>query len=246
MKSAETLDRLAGDWHVYQLRDGHRFSTDDQVCAWHASRERPEALRLLDLGCGIGSVGLSTLHGLPAAATMVGIEAQEVSFGLAERSLAHNGLEARVRLIRGDIRDPSLLDERFELITGSPPYTPLGKGVVSPHPQRAACRMELRGSVFAYAEAARRWLAPGGAFCFVMAAGDPRTEAAPAAHGLIVTSRIDYVFREGRPPTVATLFCEREEDGPHPERRTETVVVRGADGEFSAVYEQIRAGFAPT
>ncbi|TNE85398.1 MAG: methyltransferase domain-containing protein [Deltaproteobacteria bacterium] len=241
----ETLDRIAGNWHIYQLKHGHRFSTDDQVCAWHAAREFPQARRLLDLGCGLGSVGLSLLHRLGPDATLVGIEAQDVSFELATRTVAHNGLEDRVRILHGDIRDASLLDERFELITGSPPYIPLGKGVVSPHPQRAACRMELRGSIFDYAESARRWLAPGGGFCVVMAAGDPRTEEGPIAAGFEILSRVDYAFREGRPPTIATLFCRPKEEGPFPPRRDETVIVRAADGEFSEEYAEIRAGTDP-
>jgi tRNA1Val (adenine37-N6)-methyltransferase len=242
----ETLDRIAGHWEIFQLRDGHRFSTDDQVCAWHAVREAPESRRVLDLGCGIGSVGLSTLHRLGSASTMVGIEAQDVSLGLARRTLAHNGLTDRIRLIAGDLRDPTILNETFDLITGSPPYFPLGKGVVSPHPQRAACRMELRGSVIDYARAARRWLSPGGGFCFVMAAGDPRAEAGPLSAGFRILSRVDYAFREGRPPTIATLFCRREEDSPHVPRTDELVVIRGSSGSYSPAYEAIRAGTAPT
>ena len=60
----ESLDRLCGDWHVFQLKKGHRFSLDDIACSWRAANAMPHARRLLDLGCGIGSVGLSTLHKL--------------------------------------------------------------------------------------------------------------------------------------------------------------------------------------
>ncbi|MCO4743609.1 MAG: methyltransferase domain-containing protein [Proteobacteria bacterium] len=244
----ETLDRLAGDWSVFQLRDGHRFSTDDQVCAWHATREMPDALDALDLGSGIGSVGLLVLHRLAPEAKLEGIEAQDVSIALARRSVAHNGLADRVSYHDGDIRDPGVLQEgrRFELITGSPPYFPLGTCVVSPHPQRAACRVELRGSVMAYAEAAQRWLAPGGGFCFVMASGDERAERAPEEHGFTVLSRIDYLFREGRPPTVSTFFCRRTSEGPFPDRRHETVVVRDRHGEWTPEYLAIRSAVGPS
>src|SRR5690606_10536143 len=125
----ESLDRLVGDWHILQLKRGHRFSTDDLVCAWRATLAVPHARRLLDLGCGIGSVGLSALHRLPADATLVGVEAQDVSIGLARRTVARNGLSDRVRLVHGDLRDPGVLDadlvgDGFDLITGSPPYIP--------------------------------------------------------------------------------------------------------------------------
>lgn len=239
----ETLDRLVGSWRLFQLRRGHRFSTDDLVTAWRGATALPNARRLLDLGCGIGSVGLVTLHRMAADATLVGIEAQEVSVGLARRSVALNGLSDRVRIVRGDLRDAAVLDpaERFELITGSPPYVPLGHGVISPVPQRAGARIELRGSVYDYCEAARRWMAPGGRFCFVMAAADPRTEDAPAAHGLVVVERTDVVFREGRDPHIATLVCARAEDGPHPDRASRVLVVRDAGGEWTDDYLAFRA-----
>lgn len=237
----ESLDRLVGDWRILQLKRGHRFSTDDLVCAWRASSWSPRATRLLDIGCGIGSVGLSVLFRAPQQATLTGVEAQEVSQDLARRTAALNGLSERVRILHGDLRDPEVLDPdaRFELITGSPPYIPEGKGVISPVPQRAYARIELRGSVFDYCHAARRWLAPGGAFTFVMAAADARTEEAPPAAGLRVVERWDYVFAPDREPLVATLVCMREEDDPPP-RRTGQLVIRGGDGEWTDDYLAFR------
>ena len=237
----ESLDSLIGDWNIFQLRKGHRFSTDDLVCAWRASLASPRGRRLLDMGSGIGSVGLATLWRMDPEATLVTIEAQEISYDLAKRTVAHNGLEGRVTLHHGDLRDPSILDEgaRFDVITGSPPYIPEGKGVMSPIPQRAGARMELRGSVYDYCAAARRWLAPGGRFTFVMAAQDPRTEDAPATHGLAVVERWDYVFAARREPHIATLVCARVEDDPPP-RQSGTLVVRGMDGRWTDEYLAFR------
>lgn len=237
----ESLDRLVGDWHILQLRRGHRFSTDDLVCAWRGTLAAPGARRYLDIGCGIGSVAMSALYRLPADATVIGVEAQEVSVALARRSVARNGLAGRARILHGDLRDPEVLDAglRFELITGSPPYIPLGTGVVSPVPQRAGARMELRGSVYDYCEAAKRWLAPGGRFCFVMAAADARTEDAPLKAGLQVVERFDYVFARGRDPLVCTLICAHAEEelGPRAEGR---LVIRGPDGEWTDEYLAFR------
>jgi tRNA1(Val) A37 N6-methylase TrmN6 len=237
----ETLDPLVGDWQVLQLRRGHRFSVDDIVCAWRAAAALPQARRLLDIGCGIGSVGTSTLWKLGHAdATLVGVEAQQISVDLNRRSVRLNGLEDRITVVHGDLRDPDVIPERlrpaggFELITGSPPYIPEGKGVMSPIPQRAGARMELRGSVFDYCEAARRWLAPGGRFAFVMAAADERTEAAPPAHGLRVVERLDVTFRAGREPHIAVLVCARVEDvADDVSRRTHSLTLRDADGELT-------------
>ena len=240
-KAEETVDKLIGDWRIVQLKRGHRFSTDDLVTAWRASRALPRARSLLDLGCGVGSVGLATLRHLPPDATLTGIEAQQISADLARKSVALNGLETRATILDGDLRDPRVLDAdaRFDLITGSPPYVPEGTGLISKHPQRAHARIELRGSVFDYCAAAARWLAPEGRFCFVMLAADPRTEEAPRAAGLAVVERWDYVFGAGRAPHIATLVCARAEAWSG-ERQQGRLDIRGDDGEWTEAYQRFR------
>jgi tRNA1(Val) A37 N6-methylase TrmN6 len=63
---------------------------------------------------------------------------------LARKSASYNGLKDRYDIREGDFRESGVLhaDERFDLITGSPPYFPLEAGVKSEHPQRVACRFE--------------------------------------------------------------------------------------------------------
>lgn len=244
-KPEETLDPITADWSIYQLRRGHRFSTDDLAVAWRASRARPHAERILDIGCGIGSVGLSTLWNLSESTRLVGVEAQSMSLALARKSVAHNGLEERVQLFHGDLRDESVLpagvipDGGFPLITGSPPYIPVGKGVIPDHPQKASARFELRGSVYDYCKTAKRLLAKDGAFGFVMAAGDPRTEDAVVQAGLVVEERLDVVFRAGRPPLICVLVCCHPEFAPS-SRRTLELVVRDEDGEWTESYDVFR------
>lgn len=242
----ETLDQLIGDWWVHQLRGGHRFSTDDLMVAWRAATLSPGARRLLDLGCGIGSVGLYALGMMePSDATLTGVEAQEMSVGLVRRSVTYNGLNERVQIVHGDIRDPGVLPQgaTFDLVTGSPPYLPVGKSVLSPHPQRAACRNEMRGSVIDYCQAAVRWMAPGCRFSFVMLAHDPRIQQGLAEAGLVVVEWFDVIFREGRPPLVAVVTAMRAEDAVGVEARRDAIVIRDRDGKMSEEYSALRRGF---
>ena len=235
----ESLDQLTGDWWIFQLRKGHRFSTDDTVTAWTAGMARPDATRLIDIGAGLGSVGLMTLHFMAPEATSVFVEAQEVSHKLCRKTIAYNGLENRVELRLGDLRDESSAPESgtFDLVTGSPPYTPVDKGVVSSHPQRAACRMELRGSVYDYCQTAARLMKPDGTFVFVHTAHDPRPEKAIAEAGLVLNERRDVLFRDGRPPTIAVFRCsftgDRQDAAPF--------VMRTADGGWGPHRDLIRA-----
>ena len=61
----------------------------------------------------------------------------------------------------------SAASETFDLVLGSPPYFPLGTGIEGDHPQKVACRFELRGDIADYARVAARHLAPGGVFACV-------------------------------------------------------------------------------
>lgn len=233
-----TLDRLAGDWRIFQLARGHRFSADDLLTAWFAAGLAPGARRLLDLGAGIGSVGLLTLWRMAPESRLVMVEAQEVSHRLARRTITWNGLGARVEARLGDLRDPAVVPPGpFDLVTGSPPYIPLGKGHVSPHPQKAACRMELRGTIADYAATAARVLAPDGWFVACFAGTDPRAEAGIAAAGLALAFRRDVRFRAHLPPTI-TLLAARHVAGPT--ERLPDLVIREAEGRWSDAYLDIR------
>ena len=52
----ETLDAISGHFRIFQLRRGHRFSTDDVLTAWYGTTWAPSPSSVLDLGSGIGSV----------------------------------------------------------------------------------------------------------------------------------------------------------------------------------------------
>ncbi|MCA9572148.1 MAG: methyltransferase, partial [Myxococcales bacterium] len=228
-REAETLDPLVGTWDVLQLRRGHRGSTDDRLTAWRAIAQRPEARTYLDLGAGVGTVGLTALWHLPHA-HLTAVEAQEVSHGLFRRTVEHNGLQERVTAVHADIRDPALFAEgtRFDLVTGSPPYIPVGSGTMSPHPQKAHCRLEIRGGLEVYCEAARRWMAPDGRFVFVMLAADERTERFPVEAGLRIVERTDVTFRDDQGRFIAVCVCAHQEvDVPRVDRHLQ---VRGPDG----------------
>lgn len=235
-----TLDRLSGDWWIYQRRRGQRYSTDDVLTAWLALQARPRALRLLDLGAGIGSIGLLALRLLPAEARLVSVEILAESAALARRSIAMNGVADRVTVLAGDLRDPAVLagEAAFDLVTANPPFLPLVAGSPSPYPARRAARFELHGDVFDSCRAAARALAPGGRFVLCHGAADGRPERAVAEAGLALLERLPIVFAAGRKPHLALRLCGRAaEAGPCVER--EPLVVRDGSGARSAAYVEV-------
>ena len=249
----ETLDAISGHFRIFQLKAGHRFSTDDVLTAWYGTSWAPSASRVLDLGSGIGSVGMIAAWRLPGA-SFVTIEAQEESVRLAQKSAAYNGLEQRYAIRHGDFRDGFLLgaEERFDLVLGSPPYFPLGTGVEGDHPQKVACRFELRGDIRDYCAATAAHLAPGGVFaCVFPEEQRARAESAAREAELTVVRRRPIVFREGEPPLITLFAMVRA--GDLPERlRAQTwveppLVIRAADGSVHAEYAAVKLsiGFPP-
>ncbi len=225
----EDLSFLTGDFRIFQLRDGHRWSLDDFMTAYVALEAAPEAAHALDLGCGIGSVLLMVAWGLPSA-SLVGVEAQDVSIALARRSVAYNGVEDRCALHHGDLRDETLLPSgtTFDLVTGTPPYIPIGSGLVSSRAQRGPCCFETRGGIEDYAARAAQLLAPNGAFVACYGAYPAtRGEDAVRAAGLELVRRVDVVPRAGKPVLFRVLVARR---GAVVAPRVDTFVVRDAAG----------------
>lgn len=253
----ETCDAISGGYRLYQYREGHRFSTDDVLVAWFASTYTVRAEKVLDLGSGIGSVGMIAAWRLPYA-QFVTVEAQAMSVKLAKKSRAYNQLEDRYDIREADFRSSEWLrsDESFDLITGSPPYFPETDGVVAEHPQKAACRFELRGNIADYCLAAARALAPGGMFFVVFPRiQEDRTIAAARDAGLKILRSREVILKEGDLPLLALYQMGRTTDFPTPFLslldhfgfREAPLTIRKRDGTIHPEYSVVKlsVGFPP-
>jgi tRNA1Val (adenine37-N6)-methyltransferase len=237
----ETLDRLTSKLRIIQKRRGHRAAVDDNLLAWAAARACPSAVRILDLGSGKGTAAMLLLQRLPRC-RVIGLEALEVSHDLAMRNALLNGLTDRWEARLGDLRDPSLLagEALFDLITGAPPFMPVGSGVMPADAQRAAGRFELRGGIREYAAAAAGYLAPRGRIVFLMdglARSRARAEQAFAASNLRLRGIMTVHHRpDGHP--IYRIFEASVEPGPVIE---ESLCIRPVDGNgFAPEYEAVR------
>ncbi len=205
-------DLLTADVRILQRRRGHRYSIDDLVTAheavqaWRRTSATPPAYA--DLGCGIGSVLLLVGWALSPSRVM-GIEAQPESHLLARANVLRAGWADNFTILEGDLRSlaPTLPARSFDLVTGTPPYLPVGTALASPDPQRAAARLELRGGVEAYLDAAAHLVTCEGA---VVVCGDGRRPDRVEGHaprvGLAVERRLDVFAAAEGPRGVRPLF----------------------------------------
>lgn len=238
----DDADSGAG-WLIAQRLKGHRHSADDVLTAWYALQVSPPVTEHLDLGTGIGTVGLLTLWGMGPQARLTCVEAQEISYRLLQSNIGCNGLQERVDCSLGDLRDLAL-EKKFPLVTGSPPYFPANAGVVPQDSQKAHARFELRGDVSDYARAAVRHLAPGGWFtlCFP-SRQKQRAIDGILASGLKIVRLRDVVPRETLPPLFTLFACHLPEDFHGTMEEEMPLVVRHQDGRLTAEMAAVRRGF---
>lgn len=183
------------------------------------------------------------------------VEAQAISVRLARKSAAFNGITDRYHIHEGDLRDPELLrgEEPFDLVLGSPPYWPVGTRTEAEHPQAVPARLEVRGDIGDYAQAAVRLLAPGGVFACVFPLDQVgRAEAAYRDADLSLVHRQDVVFKEGEPYGIGLFAGCRRGDLPLGFEAVlpvihEPVIIRTRTGRYhpSIAVVRLAIGFPP-
>lgn len=163
------------------LQDPARFCFGMDAVLLSAYVQMKKARRGLDLGTGNGIIPI-LLSDRTDCAHLTGLEIQPASADLAERSIRLNGLEDRISIVRGDIKeaDRMFAAASFDFITCNPPYRPAGSGKVSgtrkneslpDRPEdadpRAIARHELLCTFDDVTRAAAKLLRPGGRFYLV-------------------------------------------------------------------------------
>ena len=230
-------------WLIAQRKGGHRHSIDDVLTAWYALQTSAKVTEHLDLGTGIGTVGLLTLWGMGQEARLTCVEAQEISYRLLQTNLDANGLRHRVDCSHGDLRELAM-DRKFPLITGSPPYFPPGSGVIPQDSQKAHARFELRGDVGDYASAAARHLEPNGWFvlCFPTPQKQRALDGIEAA-GLKTVKLRDVIPRESLGALFTLFACRHADECDSAMIEEEPLTVREKNGRLTAEMAAVRRGF---
>lgn len=145
---------LGGRVRLLQPRRGYRVAVDAVLLA--ASIEAGPRDRVLDLGAGVGSVGLCLAARVPGC-SVVGIELQPAMADIAERNAALNGMAGRVRTIVHDLAAPLPADlGLFDHVATNPPY--LAAAVADPSPDSAKALATVESSA-----TLERWLATAAA-----------------------------------------------------------------------------------
>lgn len=118
----ERLDDLQiNGYEIIQSPGRFCFGIDAVLLSDFARVKKGE--RVLDLGTGTGILPI-LLEAKNEGGIYTGLELQEESADMARRSVRHNGLGDRIRIVTGDIKEAAGIfgAASFEVVTVNPPY----------------------------------------------------------------------------------------------------------------------------
>lgn len=124
--------------------------------------------RVLDLGTGTGIIPV-LLSAKTKAGHLTALEIQEESADMARRSVAINGLQDKIEVVTGDIKEASGLFGKavFDVVTSNPPYMNNRHGLKNPDLPKAIARHEVLCSLEDVVREAAAVLKPNGRFYMV-------------------------------------------------------------------------------
>jgi tRNA1(Val) A37 N6-methylase TrmN6 len=170
-----TEDRwLGGRLVLLQPRRGHRVGTDAALLV-AAAGDAPQG-RIVDVGAGVGAVGLALAQRNPLASVDL-VELDPEAARLAEANAARNWLSKRVRVLRLDALSPKerraaeLVDGAADCVVTNPPFFESKAVRVSPDQGKARSHVlagaEAGASLADWIQASLAILAPGGRFVMI-------------------------------------------------------------------------------
>ena len=163
----ERLDDLQRNGlRIIQKTDGFCFGMDAVLLSGFASVKPGE--RALDLGTGTGIIPL-LLSAKTKGDHFTGLEIQTEIMKMAQRSVALNGLEKKIDIIQGDIKEASRIfgAASFDVVTSNPPYMNDAHGLKNPGDVKAISRHEVLCTLEDVVREGTKALKPGGRFYMV-------------------------------------------------------------------------------
>ena len=163
----ERIDDLQRNgYQIIQKKKGFCFGMDAVLLSGFAQVKEGE--KALDLGTGTGIIPI-LLEAKTEGQHFTGLEIQEEMAEMASRSVALNGLESRVEIVQGDIKEASRLFGKasFDVVTSNPPYMNDSHGLKNPDLPKAIARHEVLCTLEDVVREAALLLKPGGRFYMV-------------------------------------------------------------------------------
>ena len=151
-------------------RNGYRIIQNEKKCCFGMDAvllsgfaRAGKGERVLDLGTGTGIIPI-LMEAKTEGESFTGLEIQKEMAEMAARSVKLNGLEEKVSIIQGDLKEASKRFGKasFDVVTCNPPYMNQNHGLKNPDEPKAIARHELLCSFEDVAREAAALLKSGG------------------------------------------------------------------------------------
>lgn len=163
----ERLDDLhRNGYKIIQHPNKFCFGIDAVLLSDFAKVRKGE--KALDLGTGTGIIPI-LLEAKSEGEHFTGLEIQPESADMASRSVQYNGLEQKITIVTGDIKEASKVFQAasFDVVTTNPPYMNSGHGLVNPNMPKAIARHEILCNLEDVVRESAKVLKPRGRFYMV-------------------------------------------------------------------------------
>ena len=169
LKAGERIDDLQRNgYRIIQDPARFCFGMDAVLLSGFAADGIKSGAKVVDFGTGTGIIPI-LLEARTKASALTGLEIQPDSADMARRSVALNGLEEKISIIEGDIKEAGELfaAASFDVVTCNPPYMIGQHGLTNPEAPKAIARHEVLCTFGDVAAQAAKVLRPGGSFYLV-------------------------------------------------------------------------------
>lgn len=142
MENTVQTDTLLNGYKILQDKERFMFGIDAVLLANFTASAIKPANKIIDLGTGNGIIPLLLTD---KVTHITGLEIQQESAALAQKSVELNSLETKIKIVNGDIKKVSQLFEKhsFDCVTSNPPYMIGDHGKQSPFDAKAIARHEI-------------------------------------------------------------------------------------------------------
>lgn len=167
LKDGERLDDLqCRGYSIIQNPDIFCFGMDAVLLADFSTGKKNG--KAIDLGTGTGVIPM-LMEGRNKAAHFTGLEIQEYSADMARRSVEFNGLQEKIDIVQGDIKEVTtqFAGASFDIVTSNPPYIKGNHGLENENSPKNIARHEILLTLEDVIKAASYLLKEGGTFSMV-------------------------------------------------------------------------------
>lgn len=233
---------LGGRLMLLQPKAGYRAGLDAVLLA---ATVPDGATDIVDLGAGVGTVGLSAVARVAGARVLLAEREPEL-VGLAAQNIARNDLACRAGVVAVDIEADAAADfaalgliaDRFDHVLANPPFHTEGDGHVPPDRLKARSHVMAAGGVERWTRVMARLAKPGGTAAMIHRADALAEMLAAFSRRFGAITIVPVHPRPGEP--AGRVIIAGRKGSRAPSRLLPGLVVHEADGDhFSPTLEAV-------